>query len=300
MVGVVLQDSTFRRRGRPGPYVGRGGGYAQGNWRGGRRGESGNGRGGDRYGAPEVMEPPSGALEGDGERNQSRKSKRRQKKREGEREQRRQQQGKPADERRGGQWQDSAANPPRPRQQQQQPASSNHFAKMNGGLMPQHHETNIGDAAGIERGPGHRGKENGGSKPTVNGNHHHAAVPHLGIDMLPSEEKPARPALVDTSMGSIGTTESRRPNVQSPVSLGSGDNGIIPLAVRDVENNNKCSVGGPTRATVSVQGGKVVHDSVHSHQEGLPQRESRKRSRIVKNPEDIPVVNGDAKINGVD
>ena len=286
MADVCLQDPMFRRRVRPGPYIGgRGGGYAQGNWRGGRRG--GTGRGGDRYGGPpEMLEPPSNVMEGDAERNQSKKSRRRQKKREGEREQRRQQ-GKPSEERRGsagGQWSDSVPN----RARQQPAVASNHVARMNGGLMPQHHESNGGD--GIDRGQSHRGQEHVGSKPQVNGSHYHREA-----DMLPSEKPPRQP--LETTTGCIGAAESRRPNAQS---LGSGDNGIIPLAVRDVENNNKYNVGGPTRATVSVQGGKVVHDSVYNHQEGLPQRESRKRSRIVKSPEDIPVVNGDAKMNGVD
>ena len=287
MADVCLQDSMFRRRVRPGPYIGgRGGGYAQGNWRGGRRG--GIGRGGDRYGGPpEMLEPPSNAMDGDAERNLSKKSRRRQKKREGEREQReqRRQQGKPEERRgsAGGQWSDSAPNRPR-----QQPAAPNHVGRMNGGLMPQHHESNGGD--GIDRGQSHRGPEHVGSKPQVNGSHHHREA-----DMLPLEKPPRQP--LETTTGCIGAAESRRPNAQS---LGSGDNGIIPLAVRDVENNNKYNVGGPTRATVSVQGGKVVHDPVYSHQEGLPQRESRKRSRIVKNPEDIPVANGDAKMNGVD
>ena len=281
---VCLQESMFRRRGGPTPHVGRGGNYGQGSWRGARRG-GGGGRGGDRYSAPDAMEPPVGPMDGHSEVNPSRKSRRRQKKREGEKEQRQQMQSnKSLEERRGGQWYDSSNNPPRPRQHPAA-APSNQFARMNGGGAGHHHESNGGD--GIMRGEGHRGHDYRGSRSMMNGTHYQTAVPHHSEPVRPYKE-----------------TESkiRRPPVQSPVSLASGDNGIIPLAVHggDFENDNKHSGGGPTRATVSVQGGKVLHDSMHGHKEALPQRESRKRSRIVKTAEDIPVVNGDAKMNGID
>ena len=293
----------FRRRGGPTPYVGRGGNYGQGNWRGARRGGGGGrggdrysapdvmggggGRGGDRYSAPDVMEPPVGAMDGHSEGTASRKTRRRQKKREGEKEQRQQMQSnKPSEERRGGQWGDSSNNTSRPRQHPGA-APPNHFAKMNGGVSGHHHESNGGD--GIMRGQGHRGYDNRGSRSMVNGSHYQAAVPH--------HSEPIRPAKEINS-----ESKNRRPPIQSPVSLASGDNGIIPLTVHggDFENNNKHSGGGgPTRATVSVQGGKVLHDSMHGHKEALPQRESRKR-RNVKTADDIPVANGDANVNGID
>ena len=290
----------FRRRGGPATYVGRGGNYGQGNWRGARRGGGGRGgdrysapdvmggggRGGERYSAPDVMEPPVGAMDGHSEGTASRKTRRRQKKREGEKEQRQQMQSnKSSEERRGGQWGDSSNNTSRPRQHPGA-AQSNHFAKMNGGGAGNHHE-NGGD--GIMRGQGHRGYDNRGSRSMMNGSHYQAGVPH--------HSEPIRPSKEINSESKI-----RRPPVQSPVSLASGDNGIIPLAVHggDFENNNKHSGGGgPTRATVSVQGGKVLHDSMHGHKEALPQRESRKR-RNVKTADDIPVVNGDANVNGID